>query len=107
MLFLSVDLCVPRSFVRCLCPTDCPPEQAKPLFLEYAALEEQHGLARHAMQVRDDSEQMFRSRSKIFTPSCVCAYASWRAFVAAVQCASSPCLTGQCVQHRHVPCVLG
>ncbi|WIA16429.1 hypothetical protein OEZ85_013118 [Tetradesmus obliquus] len=30
---------------------DCPPEQAKPLFLEYAALEEQHGLARHAMQV--------------------------------------------------------
>ncbi|KAF6261373.1 protein prenylyltransferase [Scenedesmus sp. NREL 46B-D3] len=30
---------------------DCPPEQAKPLLLEYAALEEQHGLARHAMQV--------------------------------------------------------
>jgi pre-mRNA-splicing factor SYF1 len=31
---------------------DAPPEKAKPLFLEYAALEEQHGLARHAMEVR-------------------------------------------------------
>ncbi|KAF8065563.1 Xab2 [Scenedesmus sp. PABB004] len=30
---------------------DVPPEQAKALYLEYAALEEQHGLARHAMQV--------------------------------------------------------
>jgi hypothetical protein len=30
---------------------DAPPEKAKPLFLEYAALEEQHGLARHAMEV--------------------------------------------------------
>eukprot|EP00879_Flechtneria_rotunda_P016677 GHRR01017452.1.p1 GENE.GHRR01017452.1~~GHRR01017452.1.p1 ORF type:complete len:759 (+),score=226.66 GHRR01017452.1:413-2689(+) len=30
---------------------DCPLEQAKPLYLEYAALEEQHGLARHAMEV--------------------------------------------------------
>eukprot|EP00775_Hariotina_reticulata_P012401 gene12401-12536_t len=30
---------------------DCPPEQAKPIYLEYAALEEQHGLARHAMEV--------------------------------------------------------
>jgi hypothetical protein len=31
---------------------DAPPEKCKPLFLEYAALEEQHGLARHAMEVR-------------------------------------------------------
>lgn len=31
---------------------DAPPEKAQPLFLEYAALEEQHGLARHAMEVR-------------------------------------------------------
>lgn len=30
---------------------DAPEEKAKPLFLEYAALEEQHGLARHAMEV--------------------------------------------------------
>jgi hypothetical protein len=77
MLFMSVDLCVPHSFVRCICPADCPPEQAKPLFLEYAALEEQHGLARHAMQVRDGSEQKLillklKSRYLIFTSTCVC-----------------------------------
>ena len=30
-----------------------PPEEAKPLFLQYAALEEQHGLARSAMEVYD------------------------------------------------------
>lgn len=39
-----------RCFINSFC-ADCPPEQAKPLYLEYAALEEQHGLARHAMQV--------------------------------------------------------
>jgi hypothetical protein len=31
---------------------ECPPEAAKPLFLEYAALEEAHGLGKHAMEVR-------------------------------------------------------
>ena len=30
-----------------------PPAEAKPLFLQYAALEEQHGLARAAMEVYD------------------------------------------------------
>ncbi|GBF90079.1 pre-mRNA-splicing factor [Raphidocelis subcapitata] len=30
---------------------DAPPDKAKPLFLEYARLEEQHGLARRAMEV--------------------------------------------------------
>lgn len=44
------------SLLPCCCPmlwfsADCPPEQAKPIYLEYAALEEQHGLARHAMEV--------------------------------------------------------
>ena len=30
-----------------------PPEESKPLFLQYAALEEQYGLARSAMEVYD------------------------------------------------------
>lgn len=30
-----------------------PPDESKPLFLQYAALEEQHGLARSAMEVYD------------------------------------------------------
>ena len=31
--------------------TGCPPAQALPLFLDYAQLEEQYGLAKHAMEV--------------------------------------------------------
>ena len=31
--------------------TQCPPEHSKPIYLEYALLEEKHGLARHAMEV--------------------------------------------------------
>lgn len=30
-----------------------PPEESKPLFLQYAGLEEQYGLARSAMEVYD------------------------------------------------------
>ena len=30
-----------------------PPDESKPLFLQYAALEEQYGLARSAMEVYD------------------------------------------------------
>jgi hypothetical protein len=42
---------------HCPCPTSCititgcPPDQALALYLDYAKLEESHGLARHAMEV--------------------------------------------------------
>ncbi|XP_065067886.1 pre-mRNA-splicing factor SYF1-like [Rhopilema esculentum] len=38
-------------FEQCL--ENCPPKNAKPFFLMYAKLEEEHGLARHAMAVYD------------------------------------------------------
>jgi pre-mRNA-splicing factor SYF1 len=31
----------------------CPPKYAKPLYLMYGKLEEEHGLARHAMRIYD------------------------------------------------------
>ena len=34
-------------------PLQAPPEESAPLFLQYAALEEEHGLARSAMEVYD------------------------------------------------------
>ncbi len=34
-------------------PAQAPPEEARPLFLQFAALEENHGLARTAMEVYD------------------------------------------------------
>lgn len=33
-------------------PVQAPPEDSKPLLLQFAQFEEQHGLARNAMQVR-------------------------------------------------------
>ena len=39
----------PRTHTQAL--KGAPPDKALPLFLEYAKLEEQHGLARHAMEV--------------------------------------------------------
>lgn len=36
---------------HCCSPPQSPPEFAKPIFLQYALLEEQHGLAKHAMEV--------------------------------------------------------
>lgn len=32
---------------------NCPPKYAKPLYLMYGKLEEEHGLARHAMRIYD------------------------------------------------------
>jgi len=38
-------------FEQCL--ENCPPKFAKPIYLLYARLEEEHGLARHAMEIYD------------------------------------------------------
>ena len=39
--------------LTCSGAVQAPPEESKPLFLQYAALEEQYGLARSAMDVYD------------------------------------------------------
>ncbi|KAL6771434.1 XAB2 [Auxenochlorella protothecoides x Auxenochlorella symbiontica] len=36
---------------------EAPPEESKPLFLQYAAFEEKHGLARNAMQIYEEAVQ--------------------------------------------------
>ena len=38
-----------------MCTAQAPPEQSKPLFLQYAALEEQYGLSRSAMAVYEQA----------------------------------------------------
>jgi hypothetical protein len=38
--------------------------------MEYAALEEQHGLARHAMQVRADCSEQVLAFEQIQAPAC-------------------------------------
>lgn len=42
-----------NSCSRDLMLAQAPPDESKPLFLQYASLEEQHGLARSAMEVYD------------------------------------------------------
>ena len=42
---------MPKSVIPAF--AQAPPDESKPLFLQYAALEEQYGLARSAMEVYD------------------------------------------------------
>lgn len=52
-----VAICTHTSCLSCaevpFTPLQAPPEESKPLFLQYAGLEEQYGLARSAMEVYD------------------------------------------------------
>ncbi|XP_003745749.1 pre-mRNA-splicing factor SYF1 [Galendromus occidentalis] len=49
-------------FEQCL--ADCPPKYIKNIFLLYAQLEEQYGLARHAMAVYDKAEDLVPDEEK-------------------------------------------
>lgn len=42
----------------------CPPKSCKPLFLMYAQLEEEHGLAKRAMAIYDRAAQVIADDDK-------------------------------------------
>ena len=42
----------------------CPPKSSKPLFLMYAQLEEEHGLAKRAMSIYDRATQSIADEDK-------------------------------------------
>ena len=52
----------------------CPPKSCKPIFLLYAQLEEEHGLAKRAMTIYDRATQAIENEDKFevshFTPIC-------------------------------------
>jgi pre-mRNA-splicing factor SYF1 len=43
----------------------CPPKSCKPLFLMYAKLEEEHGLAKRAMSIYDRAAQVVADEDKV------------------------------------------
>jgi pre-mRNA-splicing factor SYF1 len=42
----------------------CPPKSCKPIFLLYAQLEEEHGLAKRAMTIYDRATQVIENEDK-------------------------------------------
>ena len=52
----------------------CPPKSCKPIFLMYAQLEEEHGLAKRAMSIYDRATQVVENEDKFevsrFSPFC-------------------------------------
>jgi pre-mRNA-splicing factor SYF1 len=43
----------------------CPPKSCKPIFLLYAQLEEEHGLAKRAMTIYDRATQVIENEDKL------------------------------------------
>lgn len=49
----------------------CPPKSCKPIFMKYAQLEEEYGLAKRAMSIYDRATQVVENEDK-FEVSCFC-----------------------------------
>ncbi|KAL8912561.1 MAG: hypothetical protein Q9171_002425 [Xanthocarpia ochracea] len=52
-------------FEQAVDPEKCPPKFAKPLYLMYGSLEEERGLARHAMRIYNDATQAVSEEDKL------------------------------------------